>query len=264
MRGSGAVTTRELDTSSVAWVRAPEGEAEAFLPAPVRMNVELRHAVPIAHAQIVLVEDHAILRAGLRALLEIEHDLEVVAEAASAQDGVRLAGSCRPHLVIMDVNLPDGSGLDAIPLLRKASPESRVLVLTAHCTDEYIRAALRLGADGYVLKDAQRAELLLAVRTVLTGSKYLSPLVSSKVVSGYLQRQAATQAGDLSGVTERERQILILVAQGLLSKHIAVQLGVSIKTVEKHRANLMRKLALHNRAAVTLFAIRHGLLPAGG
>jgi DNA-binding NarL/FixJ family response regulator len=249
--------------SSQVWGRALDGAVENALPARSRGHLEVRHDGHRGHAQIVLVEDHAILRAGLRALLELENDLDIVGEAASAADGVRLVMSCRPQLVIVDVSLPDGSGLDAIPLLRKACPESRVLVLTAHCTDEYIRTALRFGADGYVLKDAQRAELLLAVRTVLTGSRYLSPLVSAKVVSGYLQRREAQQSVELSGVTDRERQILVMVARGVLTRHIAAELGVSIKTVEKHRSSLMRKLSLRNPAAVTMFAIRHGLLPAG-
>ena len=213
-------------------------------------------------AGILLVEDHAILRAGIRALLELENDLAVVGEASSAAEGVQIAASCKPQLVIMDVSLADGCGLNAIPLLRAACPEARVLILTVHCTDEYIRAALHFGADGYVLKEARRADLLLAVRTVLAGSRYLSPPVSAKIVSGYLKRIDSGQPGDPLGVTERERQILVLVARGILSRHIAAELGVSIKTVEKHRSSLMRKLSLPNAAAVTVFAMRHGLLPA--
>ena len=213
-------------------------------------------------ARILLVEDHAILRAGIRALLELESDLEIVGEASSVAESVRIAESCQPQLVIMDVSLADGCGLNAIPLLRVSCPEARILVLTVHCTDEYIRAALRCGADGYVLKEARRADLLLAVRTVLAGSRYFSPSVSAKVVSGYLTRSDSAEPGDPLGVTERERQILVLVARGILSKHIAEELGVSIKTVEKHRSNLMRKLSLPNAAAVTVFAVRHGLLHA--
>ena len=228
------------------------------------MTSDEEKVVPCAsqRARILLVEDHGILRAGIRALLELEGDLTVVGETSRAADAISIVASCKPQLVIMDVSLADGCGLSAIPLIRASSPDSRVLVLTAHCTDEYIRAALHYGADGYVLKEACRADLLLAVRTVLSGSRYLSPPVSAKVFSGYLKHGELDQPGDPLGVTERERQILVLVARGVLSRHIAAELGVSIKTVEKHRSSLMRKLSLPNAAAVTVYAIRNGLLTA--
>lgn len=237
---------------------------QIMLAARSRADTEARHEGPGTRARILIIENHALLRAGLRALLELESDLEVVAEAAGAADAVRIAETCQPELVIMDVSLTDGCGLNTIPMLRAACPGSRILVLTAQVSNEYIRTALHFGAEGYVLKDAHRAELLLAVRTVLAGSKYLSPPVSAKVVSGYLQRKQAPQVNGLLGVTRREREILVLVARGTLSKEIAAQLGVSVKTVEKHRSNFMRKLSLRSPAAVTMFAIRHGLLPAGG
>jgi len=137
-----------------------------------------------------------------------------------------------------------------------------VLVLTAYCTDEYIHAALDAGADGYILKDASREELLQAIRAVIAGQKYFSEPVSARLVSGYLRRNEPLTAG-CARITERERQVLTRVALGETNKRVALALRLSIKTVEKHRANLMRKLGLHNTAAVTLFAVRNGMLPAG-
>jgi len=215
-------------------------------------------------ARIVLVEDHAILREGLRALIELESDLKVVGEASTGAEGVRVVQSTSPTLVITDLAMPGGSGLRTIDELRAACPNLRVLVLTAYCTDEYIGAALNAGADGYVdgyvLKDASRAELLQAIRSVIAGQKYFSEPVSARLVSGYLRRNdPATDA--CPRITEREREVLTRIALGESNKRVAVGLRLSVKTVEKHRANLMRKLELHNTAAVTLFAVRNGLLP---
>jgi DNA-binding NarL/FixJ family response regulator len=211
-------------------------------------------------ARIVLVEDHAILREGLRALIELEPDLRVVGEATCAAEGIQAVKSVAPTLVICDLALPGASGLRTISELRALSPQLRVLVLTAYCTDEYIRAALNAGADGYVLKDASRAELMQAIRAVLNGQKYFSEPVSARLVSGYLQRGDPATDGS-PRITEREREVLTRIALGESNKRVAIALRLSIKTVEKHRANLMRKLELHNTAAVTLFAVRHGLLP---
>jgi DNA-binding NarL/FixJ family response regulator len=212
-------------------------------------------------ARIVLIEDHAILRDGLRALLEMEPELQVVGEAGSAAEGARVARTCSPTLVITDLAMPGGLGLRVIEELRAACPQVRVLVLTAYCTDEYIHAALNAGADGYVLKDASRAELMHAVRAVITGQKYFSDPVSARLVSSYLRRNEPATAGS-PRITERERQVLTRVALGETNKRVALALRLSIKTIEKHRANLMRKLDLHNTAAVTLFAVRHGMLSA--
>jgi len=211
--------------------------------------------------RILLIEDHAILRDGLRALLEMEPDLQVVGEASSGAEGVRVAQTTQPSLVITDLAMPGGSGLRYIDELRAVNLGLRVLVLTAYCTDEYIRAALSAGADGYVLKDASRPELLQAVRAVIAGQKYFSEPVAARLVSGYLRRNyTATEPSPR--ITEREREVLTRVALGESNKRVAIALRLSIKTVEKHRANLMRKLELHNTAAVTLFAVRNGLLPA--
>jgi DNA-binding NarL/FixJ family response regulator len=212
-------------------------------------------------SRVVLVEDHAILREGLRALLELEHDLQIVGEAPNGIDAVPAVEALAPDLVITDIALPDRSGIELIGHLRQLRSETKILVLTAHNSEEYIRAALNAGAHGYVLKDASRAELLQAIRTVLGGRTYLCASVTAKVVTGYLRPTAESPSpSEVELVTERERQVLTRVALGRSNKLIARELQVSVKTVEKHRANLMRKLTLHNTAAVTRFAIRHGML----
>jgi DNA-binding NarL/FixJ family response regulator len=213
--------------------------------------------------RIVLIEGHAILRDGLRALIEMERDLTVagsVGDAASAPQSVR---ETQPDLVITDVSLPDRSGIALISELLLTFRGLRLLVLTAHGTEEYIRAALNAGAHGYVVKDSGRADLLRAIRTVMSGRQYLCASVAAKVVSGFVsgfEARRATPVEDL--VTGRERQVLTCIALGQSNKAIARDLGLSVKTVEKHRANLMRKLTLHNAAAVTLFALRHGFIEA--
>jgi len=213
-------------------------------------------------ARILLIEHHAILRDGLRALLEMEPQLQVVGEAGSAAEAARAARTCNPTLVITDFAMPGGLGLCVIDELRTACPKARFLVFTAYCTDKHIHAALNAGADGYLLKDASRAELMHAVRAVIAGQKYFSEPVSTRLVSGYLRRNEPATAG-CPRITERERQVLTRVALGETNKRVAIALRLSTKTIEKHRANLMRKLDLHNTAAVTLFAVRHGMLPAG-
>jgi len=197
------------------------------------------------YTSIVIIEPHGILREGLRALIELETDLRVVGEASTGADGVRVVQSTDPALVITDLAPPGTQGLRIIEQLRAASARVQVLVLTAYCTDEYIRAALGAGADGYVLKDAGRAELLQAIRSVIAGQKYFSEPVSARLVSGYLRRNEPTlgaAAGVFPRITEREREVLTHVALGESNKRVALALRLSVKTVEKHRANLMRKL----------------------
>lgn len=216
-----------------------------------------------ARSRVVLIEDHVILREGLRALLELEPDLVVVGEAGNGCDGVRVVRRVRPQLVITDIALPGASGLRTISELRALDPDLRVLVLTGHSTDEYIRAALQAGATGYILKDATRSDLIRGIRAVLAGQQYLCAQVSARVVAGYLNGRGERRPGDPYRITDREREVLRLIALGDSNKRIALVLNRSVKTIEKHRANLMRKLALHNTAAVTLFAVKAGILSAG-
>ena len=211
--------------------------------------------------RIFIVEDHTLLRAGLRALLSQDPDLEIVGEADNGRDAIRAIGSLAPDLVLMDLSMPGMNGIEAMMDIKRRNPETRVLVLTIHKTDEYIHESLRAGADGYILKDATHDELRVAIRSVLNGKTYLSPDISGKVIHGYLGTGKTAHVGsNWDTLTHREREVLKLVAEGHPNKYIADYLCLSIKTVEKHRSNLMKKLDLHNASTLTSYAIEKGLL----
>lgn len=211
--------------------------------------------------RLLIVEDHTLLRAGLSALLSQEADIEIVGEAVNGRDAIQAVGVLSPHLVLMDLNMPGMNGIEAILDIKRRYPETRVLVLTIHKTEEYIHESLRAGADGYIIKDATHDELRVAIRSVLNGKSYLSPDISAKVINGYLGTSHAS-AGSLlwDSLTHREREVLKLVAEGHPNKFIAEYFCLSVKTVEKHRSNLMKKLDLHNTAMLTAYAIEKGLL----
>lgn len=211
--------------------------------------------------RLLIVEDHTLLRAGLTALLSQDPEIEIVGELDNGRDAIRSVGSLAPHLVLMDLTMPGCNGIEAITEIKKRYPKVRVLVLTLHRNEEYIHESLRAGTDGYILKDASLDELRVAIRSVLSGKTYLSPDISSKVVNGYLGSGVNSRATSVwDKVTHRERQVLKLVAEGRPNKFIAEYLCLSIKTVEKHRSNLMNKLDLHNASALTTFAIEKGLV----
>jgi DNA-binding NarL/FixJ family response regulator len=210
-------------------------------------------------ARLILVDDHAILREGLIALSNMECDLEVVGQAGTIAEGLTVAQATKPDLIITDLALPGVTGLQGIVEFRQQVPAAKVLVLTMYDSEEYIRAALSAGAHGYILKDATRNELIQGVRAVLAGHRHLCSRASSRIVRSYLGEQKADPPL-AAGVTGREREILAMIAAGLSNKRIAVQLKRSVKTIEKHRANLMRKLHLHNVEDVTRFALQSGLL----
>jgi len=210
-------------------------------------------------ARLVLVDDHAILREGLIALAELEGDMRVVGQAGTIAEGIAVAVREAPDLIITDLSLPGAIGLQGIVEFRQRCPAAQVLVLTMHDSEEYIRASLSAGAKGYVLKDATRQQLMHAIRAVLAGQRHLCPRSAAHVVKSYLGEREPL-APLASGVTGRERQILGMIAAGHSNKRIALGLGRSVKTIEKHRANLMRKLRLHNVAEVTRFAMESGLL----
>lgn len=214
---------------------------------------------------LLIAEDHSILRAGLCALLRAEPGLDVIGETASGDEALQLVEKFSPDLVMTDFNLQAGTGTDLIEVIKGRYPGTKILVLTQHTTETSIRKALRAGANGYVLKDASNAELIMAVRSVLAGKIYLSPSISDKVVNAFLVgTDCAGMKSPRNALTGREREILKLIAEGRTSKFIADHLGLSIKTVEKHRSNLMRKLDLHNVSALTTFAIGQGLVVAVG
>lgn len=211
--------------------------------------------------RILIVEDHALLRAGLKALLAHEPDLEIVGEADNGRDGVRAVAALRPDLVLMDLSIPGMNGIEAIGEIRRRCEDTRVIVLTIHKTDEYIHAALQAGARGYVLKDSTHDELHTAIRTVLSGKTFLSPDVSDRVISTYLRAGSTpVSVRPWDTLTQREREILKLIAEGRSNRYIGDFLSLSVKTVEKHRSNLMRKLDLHNVASLTTYAIENGLI----
>ena len=212
--------------------------------------------------KILIAEDHTLLRTGLRIMLSQEPDLEVVGEADNGKDAILAVGRLHPDLVLMDHTMPGTNGMEAITEIKKRFPETRILVLTIHKTEEYIQEALRAGAEGYVLKDSSQDELRSAIRSVLSGRSFLSPDVSDTVIHGYLSGGKPTTSSSTAWerLTQREREVLKLVAEGHGNKHIATYLSLSVKTVEKHRSNLMRKLGLHNAASLTAYAIERGLV----
>jgi DNA-binding NarL/FixJ family response regulator len=211
--------------------------------------------------RLVLVEDHTVLREGLKTLLELEADVAIVGEFGCAASGAFGIGRLQPDVVVTDLVLPGRSGVELMGEIRVLSPLSRKLVLTAHDGRDHIRAALNAGADGYVLKDARYAELLRGIRTVSTGERFLCSATAVKVLAGYLSgdKPPSPLPAPTHGITAREREVLSGIAQGHSNKVIARALGLSPKTVEKHRSNLMKKLQLRNAAAITMYAMRNGL-----
>lgn len=210
--------------------------------------------------RIIIAEDHTILREGLKALLSPDPGLEIVGEATDGMEAIRRVHELTPDMVLMDLTMPRMNGMEAIREIKRDHPETRILVLTVHKTEEYVLASLRAGADGYVLKESTHAELAMAVHNVLDGKPYLSPGISEKVIQGYLNgKKTATTRSALETLTQRERGILKLIAENYRNREIADCLCISLKTVEKHRDNLMKKLDLHSAAALTAFAIEHGL-----
>jgi len=212
-----------------------------------------------AQNTIVIAEDHALLRDGMRALLSAEADMEVIGETDNGRDAIRLVCSLRPKLVLMDLALPGIHGLDAIAEIKRRVPDIKILVVTIHKTDEYVQTALRVGASGYLTKESSYAELLTAIRALLVGKVYLSPDISERVVSNYFSG-GTTSASARDKLSMREREVLKLIAEGNSNKHIAAYLSLSVKTIEKHRASLRHKLGLRNASTLTAYAIEKGIV----
>lgn len=216
--------------------------------------------------RLLIAEDHAIVRDGLKALLAAQPGFEVVAEAGNGREAVKLAGRTEPELILIDLSMPKMNGLEAIRELKRQDPAVRIIVMTAHAAEEYVFAALEAGVEGYFLKDGTQEELLQAIAAVLAGRRYICPGVSEQVIEGYLhgkprlKKQTAWES-----LTPREIEIVKLVAEGYKNREIAEELFISIKTVEKHRSNLMAKLNLKGAAELAKLAIEKGLIakPSG-
>ncbi len=194
-------------------------------------------------------------------LLSSDPDFKIVGEAEDGRESIRLAETLLPDLILMDLSMPNMTGIEAIREIKKRSTDTKIVVLTVHRGEEYVLSALEAGADGYVLKDANRDELTTAIRKVLEGKRYLSPDISGKVIEGYLEgKNALRKKTSWDTLTPREREILKLIAEGYKNREMAEALFISPKTVQKHRANLMEKLDLHNAAALTVFAIEKGIV----
>lgn len=213
--------------------------------------------------RVLIADDHTLVRAGIRALLQGLEGVEVVAEAGDGREAMALAQVHRPDVLVIDIAMPHVGGLELAGRVARELPEARVIILSMHGNEEYASRALQAGAAGYLLKDSGLAELELAVRAVVRGETYLSPAVSKHVIADYLRRTggAPPESGSL---TPRQRQVLRLIAEGKTTKAIARLLGVSVKTVETHRAQLMDRLDIHDVAGLVRHAIGIGLVEAGG
>jgi DNA-binding NarL/FixJ family response regulator len=209
--------------------------------------------------RVLLADDHTLVRAGLRGLLSGIAGVEVVGEAEDGHEVLRLASELHPDIVLLDVGMPGLNGLDAAAQLVKVDDRTRVLILSMHSAEEYVLRALRAGCAGYLLKRSAVSELEIAVRAVARGETYLSPGVSKQVVDDYVGRTGGA-ADPLEALTPRQREILQLVAEGSTSKEVAERLGLSFKTVEAHRAQIMERLYLQDVTALVRFAVRVGLV----
>jgi DNA-binding NarL/FixJ family response regulator len=216
--------------------------------------------------RVLLADDHGLVRAGIRALLQNLPDIEVAAEAADGAEALNQIATLLPDVVLMDVSMSGLNGLEATARVARDFPQVRVIILSAHNNEEYVWQALRAGASGYLLKDAGTAELELAIKAVARGETYLSPAVSKHVITDYIRRVGGTSdaggpdASRLELLTPRQREILQLIAEGQSTKEMARRLHISIKTVETHRLQLMDRLDIHEVAGLVRYAIRVGLV----
>ncbi len=209
--------------------------------------------------RILLADDHRLMSTGLRSLLGKEPDMAVVGEAYDGRMAVRLAEELAPHVVVLDVTMPDLNGIEAARQILKRTPATKVLALSMHCDHRYVSEMLLAGASGYLVKDCALEELAQAIRVVHDGQRYLSPKVTSAVVDEYVRRLGGDRPKAMSVLTNREREVLQLLAEGRTTKQIARRLHVSPKTIETHRRQLMQKLDLHSVAELTKFAVKEGI-----
>lgn len=215
-----------------------------------------------APCRLLIADDHAIMRDGLSAMLDSEADMEVIGTTSDGAAAIAAAREFMPDVILMDISMPGTGGVEAIRYIKRKSPMIGIVVLTFHKEEHFVRSALDAGADGYVLKDESKSELVAAIRCVHGGQNFLSPGISDRVVAGFLKGGSKNNRGEIlwTDLTPREREVLKLIAEGFRTRDIANHLSLSPKTIEKHRANLMRKLDLHSVSAVTAYAISNRIV----
>jgi len=211
--------------------------------------------------RVFIVEDHRLFREGLKSMLDSRGDIDIVGEAEDGLEAIRLIRNIKPELVLLDLSMPKMGGISVMKEVKRELPDTRILALTIHESDQFVLEAFEAGTEGYCIKDASRAELMNAVDCVLQGKLYISPDISDQVIQGYISgKKTLKKESNWDTVTQREREVLKLLAEGHTNKEIGDFLHISAKTVEKHRANLISKLDLHNVAQLTTFAIEKGLV----
>jgi DNA-binding NarL/FixJ family response regulator len=213
--------------------------------------------------RVLLADDHTLLRDGIRALVASAGDMTVVAEAADGREAIEQAKRTQPDVILLDIAMPGLGGLESVPVLRRDVPSARILILTQYEQPEYVRRFLQLGVGGYVLKKAAGAELLSAIRAVHRGGLVVDPVVAEQVLRDPSSPRPAPADDPYDALTERERQVLKLVAEGRSNKEVAAFLDISVKTAMTHREHVMKKLGLHNRTDLTRFALRRGIIAGG-
>jgi len=210
--------------------------------------------------RVLLADDHNLVLAGIRALVEEIEGVQIVAEAGNGREAVAMVKLHRPDLVIMDITMKELNGIEATAQIKAEAPATRVLILSMHTTEDFVRRAIMAGASGYLVKDSAPLDLRMAIAAVLRDEIYLSPRVSKHVISGFLHGKPQHEGTSMDALTARQREILQMIAEGKSTKEIAFQLDVSVKTVETHRAALMERLDIHDIAGLVLYAVRHGLI----
>ncbi|MEZ4593193.1 MAG: response regulator transcription factor [Chloroflexota bacterium] len=211
--------------------------------------------------KLVLADDHAVVRSGLRMLLQAQPDMEIVGEAESGKEALALVRSLQPDVILMDIQMPGMNGIEATRQIKEAGADTAVLALTMHEDDQYFFEMLQAGASGYLPKRAAPDELVQAIRTVSRGEVFLFPSLATRLVQSYLGGEAGGDTEALVGeLTPREQEVLVLIAEGMTNPEIADKLVISVKTVDRHRENIMRKLNLHSRIELVKYALRHGLI----
>jgi len=232
-----------------------------FSPRLAAENYQVKIKAMNEKKKIVIADDHTIFREGLRMLLSSNPEFDVLGEASDGYQAIHYVNKFKPDIILVDLSMPKLTGIEAIIEIKKENPETKILVLTMHNTDEHITAALKAGANGFILKDSSYSELQTAINNILNGKFYVCPSISENLVTGYLEgKRALNQTSSWDTLTKTERRILKRIAEGLTSKEIATQFFISVKTVQKHRSNLMQKLDIHNVSELTAYAYKKGVV----